>query len=377
MIQFLPKVMVRWKKSNKYKMDLKRTMMMEVGICQSTWKNRGEPRNLKVGKDSYFPNLLKKIGEEDQPNQDMSVEFIHKIGRWSFTSTISELVDDMLEKNYGCTTGKGVLLKDYGHIENNDKGRELVEKAIDWHHGESKEQDVKKADEKKTEGDGGADDTGNGKDSESKGKKEVKRNKYVGDYESCKKMFFPTSIYLVGPRTYIRALMALVRSISNFWMSQSLNMSDFTLKSIMWDDKRNGVGIPSEVWTRVGEMLVRNMRKSFPNQEIYLHPLLLRRNLIAGAVGAACLMPSDLSFMMNGGKPDEAFQRLCAVSVLSCKADIPENSVHSIHQYLLNGLNRSLFLSNKTTFQENLWSHVQFEDEDADLQKLFQVGKPS
>merc|ERR1712084_1320 len=126
----------------------------------------------------------------------------------------------------------------------------------------------------------------------------------------------------------------------------------------------------------MGDILKRNMRKSFTDDDLYVNPLLPRRNLIVGAVGAGVLMATELSFMMNGGDVEQAFMRLCELTVLSCKADIPEKSVHAIHQYLLNALDRRKFLSNKTTFVLDLWSRIVFSAKDENLKKEFQKGKP-
>jgi len=176
--------------------------------------------------------------------------------------------------------------------------------------------------------------------------------------------------------TYMRTLIAIVNSISKYYNRQTLDFDNFDLESIDWFEKRKTTAIPKEYWDNLGNMLKRNMRKSFVDEDLYMFPLLPRRNLIVGTVGSGVLMSTELSYMMNGGPPEEAFLRLCELTVLCCKADIPEKSVHSIHQYLLNALDRNKFLSNKTSFVMDLWSKVVFSQQDSKLKEEFNKGKP-
>lgn len=176
--------------------------------------------------------------------------------------------------------------------------------------------------------------------------------------------------------TYGRVLAQLVSAISTFYQQQKLEFHKFNFASIGWMEKLIHTGLPRNFHVQLGNRLVKTFKRTFRQDEIYLFPLLPRRNLCANAVSAAHLIPTELSVMLCFGNTVSMFQRLCQVSILACKADVPEAAVHSLHQYLLNGLTLEKFMSNKTTYVTNLWSYITFEDEDEELKNQFKQENP-
>lgn len=350
-----------------YKADFKKLLSLEVKVCQPSWKNSGLHRNMRMGNFSYKPVIKGKIGTEGQADEDIEVEFVNLTGKETFRGTLSYVVNYLIKYETGCTLGNGELQNDYAYINDENTCYDLVDAALThfneeltkggWKNGVKGEQ---KEDEPANDGNKG---------------KEGKQKRTQG-VSSVKKMCFSTDVIFVDQKTYMRTLIAIVNSISKYFNRQTLDFENFELDSIDWCQKRKNTGIPERHWNNLGNMLKRNMRKSFVDEDLYMYPLLPRRNLIVGTVGSGVLMSTELSFMMNGGPPEEAFFRLCELTVLCCKADIPEKSVHSIHQYLLNSLDRSKFLSNKTSFVMDLWSKVVFSQNDDNLKGEFNKGKP-
>jgi len=318
------------------------------------YEGRASKLEMRLGDDSYSPVI-----------DGDSVEFVHAIGRKTFKNKLVELLEDMIWKEYGCTFGNGKLAPDYIEVSKVADLKALVSKAIeDWNSEESKKARKEVPEEKKT------------KDQEEKKwkAKDKKTEILPGAWSANKKLVFNCDVLLVEQKTYVRILMAIVSAITKFYRRQTLDFTDFNMQTIEWQVKRFGVGMNEVHWDNIGKSLIRNMKKKF-NKELYLFPLLPRKQVIVNFCGAANLISTELSYMMNGGE-EVPFRRLCQLCVMACKADIPENTVHSIHQFLLNSVNRAKFLSNKTTFVKDLWENVKFRDEDAGLKSDFKKGKP-
>lgn len=213
-------------------------------------------------------------------------------------------------------------------------------------------------------------------DNEETGGGRPQEKKVPGDYPSARKLCFSTNVTYVEQMTYNRICIMVISCVSNFYQRQTLDMKDFTMETVSWMEKRKHTGLSEDLWKNLFVVLQRNMKKCFTKDDLYLYPLLNRKSNIVGAVGSASLMATDLSYLMNGGAFEDGFKRLCDVCVMACKADIPENAVHCIHQFILNSLRRDLFLSNKTNFTADLWSFVKFGDKESKLYKAFQKGKP-
>jgi len=113
-----------------YKADLKKLILLEVKICQPSWKNSGVHRNLRMGNFSYRPDIKKKIGTEGQADEDMEVEFVNLTGKETFKGTLSYVVNYLIQHKTGCTLGNGDLQNDYAYINDENTCYDIVDAAI-------------------------------------------------------------------------------------------------------------------------------------------------------------------------------------------------------------------------------------------------------
>jgi len=326
---------------------------LEVEVCQAKFKGRGYEVQIRLGDDAYYPKL--KGG--------LVYQFVHVSGGKTFEMSLRELAEHMAWYDYGCTTGKGAILPSYMELMENPDINEMVGSAIqEWNSDKEKEKRTKKKDDKSQES------------GEKEKKEEHKTYKAPGSYAATKKLVFCCDVLLIEQSTFVRVLMAIISAITMFFAKQTLDFAEFSFASINWDARRAGTGIPEPFWSNLGRALVRNMKKKF-KQDLYLYPCLPRKQTLVNLTSASNLISTGVSYMING-PGDSAFVKLCNLCVMSCRADIPEDTVHAMHQFLLSGLDQTKYLSNKTSFRKNLWENVKFRDEDKGLKKEFQKGKP-
>lgn len=277
----------------------------------------------------------------------------------------------MIDNGYGCTNGNGYLLPNCLFMKSSNFERDAIKAMKDFQTIYLNNDFVEEYGVRGQDFDS-QDPVTPSNPGRSRKKATKERSEFQGGEDEVKKLSnirilcFPTEVYFVSIKLYLAIVYQIIMAISSFMSKESIDWDLFDFATIQWMERNMYVGLDTKIWERIGSILVRTMKKTFYDGEIYLHPNLPRKMLMCNYAGTVTYIPTEISFLSMGWPEEPIFVRLCKLAELCCRANIPEVLSHALHQYLQNGGSPIKFNYRKVDNVRNCWELVKFGDVSGD-----------